>query len=111
MNLYISCLITILRSITLSNDNYNRLINKDTNELKLNADEYLEKYYYEEALTAPINWHLDKGMENYVAVLTNKIKKIIARDIREIVNYYEPSDEVLMNILMSPLSEYNTNED
>ena len=55
MNLYISCLITILRSITLSNDNYNRLINKDTNELKLNADEYLEKYYYEEALTAPIN--------------------------------------------------------
>jgi hypothetical protein len=44
-------------------------------------------------------------METYVAVLVNKIKKLICEDIRSIINYYEPSEEVIKNVLMSTWCE------
>lgn len=107
LNIYISCLLTLLRSMTLSNFNYNRLIDKQKNELKLNAEELAESMLYEEAKNAPIVYHLDKGMRDYICVLTNKIKKIMAKDIRDLCKAYEPTDNIIEDILMAPISEMN----
>ena len=107
LNIYISCLLTLLRSMTLSNFNYNRLIDKQKNELKLNAEELAESMLYEEAKNAPIVYHLDKGMRDYICVLTNKIKKLVARDIRDLCKAYEPTDNIIEDILMAPISEMN----
>ncbi|WP_300924660.1 hypothetical protein [uncultured Clostridium sp.] len=104
--LYMSILITLLRMITLSNHNYNRLI-KDQ-ELKLNAEDLAEDLLREEKVNAPVAWHLD-NMEDYIYVLCNKIIKLIVRDIRSLIQSYEPSEEIIKDILMSPLSEYNEN--
>ena len=104
-NLYMSCVITLLRAVTLSNANKEKLYCKDTGDFKTNIDNTLDKAYYEEALTAPTAWHLEKDMETYVAVLVNKIKKLICEDIRSIINYYEPSEEVIKNVLMSTWCE------
>ena len=62
---------------------------------------------YEEALNAPTVFHLKKEMKDYISVLTNNIKKLVARDIRDLSKYYEPTDEIIEDILMSPLSELN----
>lgn len=105
--IYISCLITLLKSITLSNYNYSRLIDKQTNDLKVNAEDLSESMIYEEALNAPTVFHLKKEMKDYISVLTNNIKKLVAKDIRELSKYYEPTEEIIEDILMAPLSELN----
>lgn len=52
-NLYTSCLITLLKSITLSNYNKDRLYTKDSDKYRLNIDELLVDLYKQEAQTAP----------------------------------------------------------
>ena len=110
LNIYISCLLTLLRSMTLSNHNHNRLIDKQRDELKLNAEELAESMLYEEAQNAPIVYHLDSSMKDYISVLTNKIKKIVAKDIRELCGTYEPTDAIIEDILMAPISDMNQDD-
>ena len=106
-NLYISCLITLLRSVTLSNENKCRLQDKSTGKLKLNAEDMLENVYYEENLNSPVVWSLKPEYETLVAVLSNKIRYKITSDIRDLLHLHEPSEEIITDILMSPLSELN----
>ena len=103
--LYISVLITLLRTITLSNHNYNRLIKDE--EFKLNSEDLIPDMLREEKATSAVAWHLDKGMENYVFVISNNIIKTIIKDIKELIKSYEPSEQMVKDILMSPLSELN----
>lgn len=103
-NIYISCLLTLLRMFTLSNYNEKRLKNKD-NTYRLNVDNLLEDMYYEENINAPVVWHLDKSMTSYIAVLCNKLKDILAFDIREICKSHELSEEVIQDILMLSVTD------
>lgn len=96
--------------MTLSNHNHNRLIDKQRDELKLNAEELAESMLYEEAQNAPIVYHLDSSMKDYISVLTNKIKKIVAKDIRELCGTYEPTDAIIEDILMAPISDMNQDD-
>lgn len=100
-----SCLITFLRCITLSNENAQKMYSKKDNSLKLNLDDLLENFYQEEAIKAPLAWHLDKSLESYISVLVNGIKEIICKDIKEISSYYVPSEELIKDILMMPLAD------
>lgn len=109
-NLYISCLLTLLRTITLSNYNYERLMRRTSECMKDNTDELLSEMLNTEKLNAPIAWHLDEGMDTYVSVISTKLQKLMTKDIREMIQYYEPSDEVIKDILMSPLSELNEDD-
>ena len=109
-NLYISCLLTLLRTITLSNYNYERLMRRTSECTKDNTDELLSEMLDTEKLNAPIAWHLDEGMDTYVSVISTKLQKLMTKDIREMIQYYEPSDEVIKDILMSPLSELNEDD-
>lgn len=53
-NLYMSCVLTLLRAVTLSNANKQKLYCKDSEDFKTNIDNVLDKAYYEESLSAPI---------------------------------------------------------
>lgn len=105
-NIYISCLLTLLRSITLSNINHQRLLKRE-DKGNVDIEELLPDMMHEEKLNAPICWHLDKGMESYINVLTTKIQKLIINDIRDLIQSYQPSQEIIKDILMEPLSECN----
>lgn len=109
-NIYISCLITLLRGMTMSRENKEKVFTKD-NKFKLNSDENLNSIYNQEALKSPIVWHLDKDMRDYIAVLVNEIKDLICSDIRELTRYYDSSEELMKNILMEPVSNLNEDED
>ena len=110
LNIYTSCLITLLRSITLSNNNYNKLFDKE-NEMRTNAEELTEGMLKDESINSPVVFHLKEDMKDYIAVLTNKIKKIVAKDIREMCQLYEPTADIIEDILMEPLSEMNKRDD
>lgn len=101
--LYISCLITFLKSITLSNDNKKKLFNSN-NILRKNADDILCKLLEEERIGADTVFHLDKNLLNYVHVITNEIKKLLSKDISELTNEYIISDDMMQDLLMYPIS-------
>lgn len=108
-NLYISCLLTFIRSITLSNENKLRLCNKTTGQLKLNIENLIENIYYEENLNAPVCWNLPEGFKTYVAVLTNRIRKQVCEDIRDLLKLHELSSNIIEDILM--LEVHNLNQE
>lgn len=102
-NLYMSCLITLLRCITLSNYNKIRLFNNINRPYK---DNLLNIIYNEENLNAPVVWNLPSEFTSYITVLTNKIKDIIVKDIRDLITYNEPTQEIIKDILMTPYDEF-----
>jgi hypothetical protein len=44
-------------------------------------------------------------MSNYINTLVNKIKKEIVKDLRYIIGSSEPPDQVIKDILISPISD------
>lgn len=46
-------------------------------------------------------------MENYVSTLVNQIKKLLVKDMRDLVGSFEPSDSVLQAIIASSMGESN----
>lgn len=108
-NLYISCLLTFLKSITLNNKLVAKL--EDRKARKLSLDGVLDQLYNKESReNNTVLYHLDPSMHNYVAFLYNKIKKEIVKDLNYIVGSYEPSEAVIKDLLMSPLEDILTRE-
>ncbi len=103
-NLYISCLLTLLKTITMSNKNKARLENKENKYLP--TTDLMDKIYTEESKDDVVTYHLEKSMKNYVNLLVNKCKKEIAHDLRYIVGSYDLSDNIIKEILTQPLEEY-----
>lgn len=103
--LYISCLITLLRSLTLSNENQRLLNTKLGNEHRVDSEQLLARLMKEEQLTSPCAWHLDTGMSDYIYVITNNIRKLICKDINEIIQSYQLPDAMIEDILYTPYKE------
>ena len=106
-NIYMSCLLTLLKSFTLSKYNTKRITNEN-GDMRYVSDKTLESIYYEESSNALTVWNLDESMSTFISVLVNKIKRIIAKEIRDIINYYQPSEELIKDILFSSIQ---TNEE
>lgn len=99
LNLYISCLLTLLRSVTLSNEqlkNYSK-------STRLNKESWLEDAYYKASLEAPVVWHLPQEMVEYVGVLVEQIKTLIINDINYLIKVYTPKEDILQDILLNGL--------
>lgn len=103
-NLYISCLLTLLKMITVSNKNKARLDNKEARCLPMT--DLMDKVYAEESKDDVVIYHLEKSMKNYVKLLVNRCKSEIAHDLRYIVGSYELSDSIIKEILTQPLEDY-----
>ena len=102
-NIYISCLLSILNSITMSNENRRRIQNKlDRN---LPVDNLMESIYRDERQDSTILYNLDKSMYNYISTLVKRILSSIRKDLVYILGSYEPSDAIIQSILSSPLDD------
>lgn len=101
MNLYFSCLLTFLSSITPKNIDLNRIANlklKQHRECEL--DDLLENQFH---LDDVILFHLDNNYKKYVYVLTKKIKHLIATDLSLILNDELGSESMLKSILINDI--------
>lgn len=103
-NIYLSCLLSLLRLITPSNKNLARLQKKI--DRALSTDNLEEQIYAEESKDSVITYHLDPSMANYIATMVNKMKKEVAKDLRFIIGSYEPPDSIIKDVLNSPLEDY-----
>lgn len=116
--LYVACMLTLLRSVTLSNknkkalDNWKQaplstaLISRRTNMTLYDSN--LEKALKEESLSAPIAYNLDEEYFEYVAFISRKIQLKVIKGLNEIGKGYELSEDNMVDIL---LSSFKNNSD
>ena len=98
-NIYLSCLLSILNSVTMTEINKARIKNKQSKGLSI--DNLLEEIYREERKDSIILYNLDKKLYNYISTLVNKIYAIIREDLCYLLRTNEPSDAILQGILAS----------
>ena len=102
-NIYISCMLSFLSSVTLKNRDIKRINNfKRPNTLN---DYLLNSLYLEERYNSTILYHLDDSMYNYINVLTNRIRHKLANDLSQTIHSHTPSFVNMKNLLMSNINE------
>lgn len=101
-NIYISCLLTLLSNITWSNANKAKVDFRNSKNLDLT--DTIDNIYKDESQDL-ILYHLDNSMQGYIKVLVNKLKTLICKDLKEIIGYNEPTEQVIKSIIASPFGE------
>lgn len=102
-NLYMSCLLTFLMSITLSNQTIERLNNKkETKEL---SDSYVVKQYQRNLNESLVLWKLSSEYSDIVLMLVNKIRAKMSEEINEVVASNSVPDDVVDSIISSAFEE------
>jgi hypothetical protein len=102
-NIYISCMLSLLNSVTLKNKDVKRLNNfKRPNSL---TDELLNELYLSEKYNSTILYHLEDSMYNYIGVLTNKIRHKLSQELSQSLHTPSPSVVTMKNLLMSNIIE------
>lgn len=100
-NIYLSCILTILNSITCSASQLAAL--KDRN-----VDNYmLSKQYRSLASEEPILYHLDRSMSGYIKVLVNELKEVIAKELSIESSGVITSDASMKTLLIQMIEEAN----
>lgn len=108
--LYMSCLISLLKGFTLSNEDKFKISAEAYTKPKNIDEDILSVMYNNANLNSPTAFHLNKDMEDLIFVLVNKIRKQISNDIKDMIRSYEPTEDIIEAILMAPISELNENE-
>ena len=102
-NIYISCMLSFLNSITLRNRDIKRIENfKFPSSC---TDTLLTKLYINEKYSSTILYHLDDSMYNYITVLTNKIRHKLSYELSQSTHSYTSSYITMKNLLMSNTME------
>lgn len=101
-NVYISCILSLLNSITLSKKNLNRL-NQLRKDGKLTQN-HVNKLYKKERDDCVILYHLKDDMKDYIKVLVNEIRHLISEDLSNILNENINYESNIKSILISSLN-------
>lgn len=101
-NIYLSCLLSLLSSITLSRDSMARVKHFAKNA-KLNA-ELVDKIYKKERENSTILYHLPDSMHDYITVLVNSIRKVIANDLSGLLHSDITSESCIKSTIVSSIS-------
>lgn len=109
-NIYISCLLTFISSVTL---NKRAIAKLQTMPQKLSMHpEYIEKLYKDSQDDKPILFHLDANMTGYITVLVNGMRKVIANDLSSILHTHIASASYMKEMFYQSLKkEENDDED
>lgn len=81
LNIYTSCLLTLLNCFTLTRDKIESLENKENI-----TDGYIEKLYSSDDV---ILFHLNRDKHDYIQVLTRELKNYIYKELRSIIASYD----------------------
>lgn len=102
-NIYTSVLLTLLNSVTLNNKNKEKI--KQLGNVIYSKPEVIDKVYKEEQADPVILFHLDEEYRNYVFVLYNRLRHLIAKDLSNSAHTFIPSEINAKNLLMASLEE------
>lgn len=99
--LYMSCLLTFISDITIPSVFKNKL--SKTKKVKDDVASRIYQYNIE----APILWHLDPSLSDYVRLLVTQIKYGFTEEFREIRAANDISDDVVADIMRSAYANYD----
>lgn len=102
-NIYISCMLSFLNSITLKNRDVERI--KNFRRPESLSDRLLTELYQSERYNSTILYHLDDSMYTYITVLTNKIRHKLAKELSQSLRTNLPSCVNIKNLLMATIQE------
>lgn len=91
--LYMSCLMTLIRGVTLSNKNLRRY--SMISRFRVVSQSYVDSLYNEEQLRAPICWRLPIEFIPFIKVLATRVKEIMIKDIGELVKDFDYPEDIL----------------
>lgn len=100
LNIYVSCMLTLLNSITLSNFNKARV-----SKLRRNSEQIIDKLYVQLRYEDPILYHLDSSMSNYIKVLVNELRKVISSQLSFELHTSTSSEDTTKNLIIASLDE------
>lgn len=100
LNIYVSCMLTLLNSITLSNFNKAR-----ASKLRRNSEQIIDKLYVQLRYEDPILYHLDSSMSNYIKVLVNELRKVISSQLSFELHTATSSEDTTKNLIIASLDE------
>lgn len=107
-NIYMSCLLSFLNSITLSNDDVSRIANyQNISRREIESVNRLCEQQLEDNI---ILFHLDNNMKNYIAVLVREIKHIIALELSKDLKTYVPAHQGVESLVIPILNGEVNNE-
>ena len=96
--IYVSCMMSLLNQITLSNDNKERYKKRLNRGFK--TDDFIDRAYQSEIENSIVLYHLDDSMYNYIATIVNRLRQLIVKDLTYLIGDNEPSDAVIKSILV-----------
>ena len=99
MNIYLSCMLTLLSSITLSNHQI-----REFKKLKIPKYESLERLYAQLRYEEPILFHLDPSMSTYIKVLVTELRHVIAAELSWKGDFYISSEESMKNLICNAMA-------
>ena len=109
-NIYMSCLLTILNSLTLSErakDKFENTYSSIDSKYRL-----LSRLYKENRANGLILYHLDQSMGDYITVLVNKSFKQLKNDLAELSSQsFSLSDSAMNNILFLEINGEGYNKE
>lgn len=98
-NLEMSCMLTLISQLTLSNKNIERMNKKED---KNNVIETSTVYkYLNDERDDVVCWKVSEELSDYVKLLVNKIRKKLSSAIYDVKHSYELSDDVLDSVIYS----------
>lgn len=100
-NIYISCLLTLLSSVSPTKEQQKR-INNCSERRNLTVTRVYTELRYED----PILFHLPENMKNYIRILVNEIRHVIAADISWESDYQINAAESMKVIIKERIDEY-----
>ena len=101
--LYISCLLSLLNSMTLPNSVIEKMrIKRESKEVQ---DNYIIKQYQKCREEAPILWNLPSSYKDTVILLVNMARNKISEEINDTVSAYSLPEDVVDSILASVYTE------
>lgn len=100
-NIYLSCLLTYLNSITLKNKDIQRINNLKYSRTALHS---LDELYKEEFNDCVILYHLNDNLHDYIYVLTNGMRRVIAKDLTETLHTYVPTSSNVSSLIFNELT-------
>ena len=107
-NIYLSCLLTYLNSITIRKTELNRLKGLKN---QMSAVYSLDEAYASEVGDNVILYHLKDNMHDYIYVLTNGMRKAMANDLCNLLHTYIPSTSGMKNLIFNELTGESMNQE
>jgi len=99
--LYLSCLLSLLNSITLSNKSLETLHSYKQRKGVSPSEAYINRMYSRASEDPIILWHLPAEYKDFVTYLVNRARKEFTDSISDTVSSFQLSDEAMDAILKS----------